>query len=151
MPQSLTNVLIHAVYSTKDREPFLLDRADRDAVHKLIGGISNNQGCPVIAVGGVEDHIHILARLGRTTTIADWIKELKRESTLWIKSEIRDHGAFASQAGYAAFSVAQAHAGEVVDYITHQETHHREVSFQDELRKLLIREGVAFDERSLWD
>ena len=98
---------VHLVYSTKERRPFLKDETIRVSTHRYLGGISKKLGCAPIIVGGVEDHVHLLARLGRTITQAEWIKELKRVSNLWLKKEhqIRQ---FEWQRGYAAFSVSQS-------------------------------------------
>ena len=82
MSQSLSAVYIHLVFSTKDRRPLLRDKTTRDALHSYFGGISKQLDCPPILVGGVEDHIHLLARFGRTITQAEWVKELKRVSNL---------------------------------------------------------------------
>ena len=84
MPQSLSAVYIHLVFSTKHRYPFLHDLEVRNEVHKYLGGISKNLDCPPIIVGGVADHVHLLARFGRTITQADCVKELKRVSNLWL-------------------------------------------------------------------
>ena len=87
MPQSLSAVYIHLVFSTKNREPFLSDKLVRIALHAQIGGISKTLGCAPIRAGGVEDHVHLLARFGRTITQAEWVKELKRVSNRWLKDE----------------------------------------------------------------
>ena len=103
MPQSLSAVYIHLVFSTKDRRPLL-----RDALHSYLGGVSKQLDCPPILVGGVEDHVHLLARFGRTITQAEWVKELKRVSNLWLKERGRDYADFEWQGGYADFSVSQS-------------------------------------------
>ena len=82
MPQSLSNVLVHLVFSPKERRPFLQEVGKRDAMHRYLAGISERLGCPIIGVGGTEDHVHLLARQARTITLADWVKELKRASSL---------------------------------------------------------------------
>src|SRR5713101_6752728 len=102
MPQSLSAVFIHLVFSTKERRPFLRDRAIRESLHAYLGGISKTLDCPPIIVGGIEDHVHLLARFGRTITQAEWVKELKRVSNLWLK-ETFHLSAFEWQAGYADF------------------------------------------------
>jgi putative transposase len=89
MPQSLSAVYIHLVFSTKHRHPFLRDESLRNDLHSFLGGTSKTLECPPILVGGVEDHVHLLARFGRTITQADWVKELKRVSNLWLKEEGR--------------------------------------------------------------
>src|SRR5215471_495214 len=85
MPQSLSAVYIHLVFSTKERRPFLRDRPTRDGLHSFMSGISKQLDSPTILVGGVEDHVHLLARFGRTITQAEWVKELKRVSNNWLK------------------------------------------------------------------
>lgn len=150
MPQSLSAVYIHLVFSTKDRRPFLKEKAIRTAMHSYLGGISKRLRCAPIITGGVEDHIHHLARFGRTMTQAEWVKELKRVSNLWIKDEysIRD---FEWQGGYAVFSVSASNLEQVTRYIVNQEEHHTKLSFQDELRALFRKHNVEWDERYVWD
>ncbi|SRR5216683_1573213 len=80
MPQSLSAVYIHLVFSTKERRPFLRDETVRESLHSYLGGISKQLGCAPIITGGMEDHVHLLARFGRTITQAEWVKELKRVS-----------------------------------------------------------------------
>ena len=151
MPQSLSAVYVHLVFSTKERRPFLRDNAVRDNAHAYLGGISKQLECPPIRIGGVEDHVRILARLGRTITQADWVKELKRASNLWLKEKGREWTDFQWQAGYACFSVSQSNLTQVIDYITRQEEHHHKATFQDELRALLHKHEIEFDERYVWD
>jgi len=151
MPQSLANVLIHIVFSTKDRRPLLQNLALRQELHTYLAGVSRTLDCPAIIVGGVADHVHILARQARVISLADWIKELKRGSGIWIKERSPEMAEFWWQGGYAAFSVSQSQSGRVQRYIQEQELHHRKLSFQDELRILLKKHGVEFDERYVWD
>ncbi len=142
MPQSLSAVYIHLVFSTKERRPFLRDKPTRDALHAYLGGISKQLDCPPIRVGGVEDHVHILARFGRTITQAEWTKELKRVSNLWLKEQRGDFADFQWQGGYADFSVSQSNLEQVIHYIATQEEHHRKMTFQDELRALLSTTAI---------
>ena len=151
MAQSLSNVLVHMVFSTKERHPFLSDPTLRGAMHKYLGAVSAQLRCPVITVGGVEDHVHLLARQARTITLAGWVRELKRTSSLWVKELPEGPDVFQWQAGYGAFSVSQSQSAAVHRYIARQEAHHRSVSFQDEFRTLLERHQIAYDERYLWD
>jgi putative transposase len=103
MPQSLSVVYIHLVFSTKDRRPFLREKNLRESSHAYLGEISKRLDCPPMLIGGVEDHVHILARFGRTVTQADWVKELKRASNLWIKEQGNACSDFQWQAGYSDF------------------------------------------------
>ncbi len=161
MPQSLSAVYLHAVFSTKDRRPFLRDLALRESLHGYLGGISKNLECAPLRIGGVEDHVHILARLGRTITQAEWIKEMKRASNLWLKEQPASPPSpdgptaplseFAWQAGYACFSVSVSNLDAVTAYIDGQIEHHRKVTFQDELRAFLQKHGETWDEKYVWD
>jgi len=149
MPQSLSAVYIHLVFSTKERRPFLRDKILRRDLHAFLGGTSKTLHCPPIIVGGVEDHVHLLSRFGRTITQAEWVKELKRVSNLWLKRQgLRD---FQWQGGYADFSVSSSNLERVKRYIANQEKHHQRMGFQDELRRLLTRHKLEWDERYVWD
>ena len=151
MPQSLSAVYVHLVFSTKDRRPLLRDSGIREELHATLGGISNRLECQSLQAGGVEDHVHLLARLGRTISQADWVKELKRASCVWIKEQGQDHADFAWQSGYATFSVSASNLDRVTAYIRGQAEHHRKFGFQDEVRALLRRHRVQWEERYLWD
>lgn len=121
-------------------------------MHAYLAGISDKLDCPMILAGGVQDHVHLLIRHGRTISQADWIKEVKRVSTLWIREEygatFRD---FAWQAGYGIFSVSASNLEKTQKYIADQEEHHRSKTFQDELRMMLKKHRVDWDERYVWD
>ena len=162
MSQSLSAVYIHLVFSTKDRRPLLRDKPTRDALHSYLGGVSKQLDCAPILVGSVEDHVHLLARFGRTLTQAEWVKELKRGhlpqncyggrvSNLWLKERGRDYADFEWQGGYADFSVSQSNLEQVKQYIAGQEEHHRKIGFQDELRALLRKHEIEWDEKYVWD
>jgi REP element-mobilizing transposase RayT len=151
MSQSLSSVVLHIVFSTKERFPFLSDEDVRRQVHAFLGGIAKKLNCPPILIGGVSDHVHILIQLGRSVSQADLVKELKRGSNLWIQVRFPHIAKFAWQAGYAAFSVSTSNVEPVCAYIANQQEHHAKVSFQDEFRAFLEKHGVAFDERYVWD
>ena len=152
MSQSLSAVYLHLVFSTKERQTFLKDKTLRSELHHYLGGIAREQDCRPVQIGGMEDHVHLLCRLGRTRNQADLVKELKRASTLWIKDRgptiCRD---FAWQSGYAAFSVSVSNLEAVKDYIIRQEEHHQRLGFKEELVVLLKKHGLERDERYLWD
>jgi len=151
MSQSLSSVYLHIVFSTKDRFPFLADVGIRREAHALLGGIAKKFECPPLLVGGVGDHVHILLGLGRKVSQADLVKELKRGSSIWIKERFPEMQKFGWQAGYGVFSVSPSKLESVQRYIEKQEEHHRRKSFQDEFRSLLVKHGLSFDERYLWD
>jgi REP element-mobilizing transposase RayT len=151
MPQSLAKILVHTVFSTKDRRPFLRDRSLREELHRYLGGILTRLDCQPIVVGGGEDHVHLLCALSRTSDAASMVKEVKRGSSLWLKTKSPDFLDFAWQNGYGIFSIGFSQIGTARNYIAGQEEHHRKVSFQDEFRQLLQRYEIEFDERYVWD
>jgi putative transposase len=151
MPQSLVKIYVHIVFSTKDRQPFLRDAAIRNRLHAYLQGICANQKCPALRVGGVEDHVHILCRLSKTLDVSTLIRELKRDSSSWVKSEDSRLSDFYWQRGYAALSVSPGHVPGLIGYIEDQEEHRRRETFQDEVRRLCRKYGVELDERYAWD
>jgi REP element-mobilizing transposase RayT len=151
MSQSLAKILVHTVFSTKERRPYLRDSALRAEMHAYLGGILANLGCQPIIVGGVEDHAHLLSALARTCSPADMVKEIKRSSSLWIKPKSPSMEEFGWQNGYGMFSIGFSQIPEVKEYIVRQEEHHRRISFQDEFRTLLRRYHLEYDERYVWD
>lgn len=151
MPQSLANVLIHLVFSTKNRVPFLRRREDRDVMTGYLIGTLQNISCPSLCVGVVEDHVHILCLLHRTISIAKLVEEIKTSSSARIKEEGSHLANFHWQNGYGVFSVSQSIVEEVKRYIDNQEEHHRRRTFQEEFRLLLERHGIEYDERYVWD
>ena len=151
MPQSLSAVFIHVVFSTKHRRSFLRPDTLRAEMHQYLGGVSKRLDCPPLVVGGTDDHIHALCQLGRSVSQADWIKELRRASSLWAKEHEPTLTEFSWQSGYGAFSVSMSNIDSVKQYIAEQEHHHRKTSFQDEFRALLRKHGIEWDERYLWE
>jgi putative transposase len=151
MAQSLAKILLHLVFSTKERRPFLKDPAVREELHRYLGGILTNLECQPLIVGGAEDHVHLLFAHSRTATVAEVVKELKRGSTVWLKTKSPALAEFAWQNGYGVFSIGQSLVEDVRAYIAGQEEHHRRISFQEEFRRLLQRYEIAFDERYVWD
>jgi REP element-mobilizing transposase RayT len=150
MSQSLAKVYLHAVFSTKNREP-LLDTNWREELFSVLGGAANNLGCQSMVVGGVADHAHMLFQLGRTISISDAIGKIKSTSSLWINQTRGLSTPFHWQSGYAVFSVSQSNVESVREYIQRQPKHHEKQLFQDELREWLRRYEIEWDERYLWD
>ncbi len=156
MPQSLSRILVHMTFSTKDRVRAIAYpdlRADLDA---FTGGILRHLKCPAIIAGSVIDHIHILYLQSRTVTTATVAETVKRETSRWIKEQRREISdpflmKFGWQNGYAAFSVSESNVERVRAYIAGQAEHHKRVSFQDEYRAFLKKHGVEFDEKFVWE
>ena len=151
MPQSLANVFVHIVFSTKHRYPFLADKYNRSEMHAYLGGTCNELECPVLTVGGVADHVYILCRFTRKLSISKVVGDVKRSSSKWIKTKGTLLTKFAWQNGYGVFSVGQSEVERVRRYIEGQEDHHRKKAFQDEYRSFLEEYGVEYDERYVWD
>ncbi|HLN33155.1 MAG TPA: transposase [Gemmataceae bacterium] len=151
MSQSLTQNYLHIVFSTKNREPYLRDKRFQARVHAYLAGICEGLDSPCLQAGGVADHVHILCRLAKTIAVADLIRELKRDSTKWIKLEASDLAEFHWQGGYGAFSISPAHVDALIGYIRNQEKHHTRETFQEEFRRLCKKYGVDLDERYAWD
>lgn len=148
MPQSLSRVIIHLVFSTKNREPLLTpDR--REPLFAYLAGALTGLNCPPIRVGGVEDHVHLLFGLARTVSTSQVVEEIKKESSKWAKMHV--HPCFYWQNGYGAFSVSPSNVEQVDTYVANQEAHHRTITFQDEFRALLRRHDITWDERYVWD
>jgi REP element-mobilizing transposase RayT len=151
MPQSLAQIYLHLVFSTKHRQPFLKDRELRNRVHAYLVGICRNLDCPSLRIGGAEDHVHILCRFGKGIEIQNLLRDLKRDSSKWVKTQNPRLADFQWQAGYGAFSISPAHVPAMKQYIVDQEEHHRRETFQEESRRLCRKYGVQIDERYVWD
>ena len=152
MPQSLSNVLIHLVYSTKHRKPWLRDTDLRSELYAYNATIlKNDVHSPALIIGGVEDHVHLLIALSRNHAIKDVVGRSKTETSKWMKKQGASHPGFGWQAGYGAFSVSQSNVEQVKQYIANQEEHHRKMSFQDEYRAMCRRHGIEIDEQFVWD
>ncbi len=150
MPQSLAQILVHFVFSTKNREPSITD-AVRDDLHAYIGGIIRELSGVLLTAGSVEDHIHLLAVHPRTASPAEVVEAVKTGSSKWIKATSPSFAEFHWQSGYGAFSISPSHRPALERYIAGQREHHRKITFQDEYRRLLKKYGIACDERYMWD
>ena len=151
MPQSLAQIYIHIVFSTKERRPFLDTNDLRESMHAYLAGTCKNLGSPSLLIGGTEDHVHVLCRQSKTGRVSELVRELKRDSSKWIKTKDQGLENFHWQSGYGAFSVSPTHVEELTRYIADQEDHHRTVTFQEEFRQICERNGVNVDERYVWD
>lgn len=150
MTQSLADIIVHMVFSTKERLP-LIKSAIEEELYKYISGLCLNLECPDIKINGVEDHIHILVQLGRTITVSNLISEMKSNSSRWIKSKSLDYKDFAWQGGFGAISVSRYNLDSAKEYLSKQKEHHKAVSFRDELRALLKKAQITYDEKYLWN
>jgi REP element-mobilizing transposase RayT len=133
MPQSLSKVILHTIFSTKDRQPWL-DSGVRQRVHAYLATICRDLGGELVHVGGVADHVHIVTTLPRTVAQAQLIEQIKKASSKWIKTLDAPYRGFFWPRGYGAFSVSPSQLGDVLLYVHAQQEHHRTHTFQEEYR-----------------
>jgi putative transposase len=143
MPSTYLSLHYHIVFGTKDRVP-IIDLAWRSRLHEYLGGTIRGLGGFPEEVGGVADHVHLLASLKATHCLADVLRELKKAASIWVHDELRILQ-FAWQEGYAAFSVSATARESVRRYIANQEEHHRLRSFREEVIEMLEKAGVTYD------
>lgn len=149
MAATLTSILVHTTFSTRNREPTI----PRDLLPDLfqyMGGVCRDLKSPLLCAGGMPDHVHLLISLGKTESIADVMMHAKRSSSAWIKNARPGLSTFAWQDGYFAFSVGHDAIDAVRTYFRGQEEHHRTRSFQDEILAFLAKYDVAYDPEYLW-
>ena len=149
MANSYHSVLLHVVFSTKKREPFL-SPAIRERLFPYLGGIARENGMKTLAIGGVSDHIHLLLSMNRELSTADALRMIKGPSSKWIHETFPDLAKFSWQEGYGAFSIGVSQVDATSHYILTQEDHHRRVSFQEEYLAFLKRHNLPYDERYIW-
>ena len=144
MSHTYTNLLSHVVFSTKDRQPLI----DSELKLRLLGymnGIVNESGGKILTSNAMQDHVHLLWELPATTSMADWLRVLKTNSSRWVREMSGARKPFAWQTGYAAFSVSRSNVPTVAKYIEAQEIHHRKRTFDEEFLALLVKHGIEYD------
>ena len=149
MSQSLTQLYVHLIFSTKERARWL-KKPVREELQAYIGGVCRELACPSIAIGCVEDHAHILYVQSKNIALAKVVEQVKKSSSKWLKKYSRDFELFHWQDGYAAFSVSASKIDIVKSYILNQEEHHKQNTFKDELIKFLNKYNIDYDEKYLW-
>ena len=150
MPQSLHSNFAHLVFSTKNREATITgDIASR--LYSYMAGIVTEKGAVPVAINGMPDHVHLLIKASKNITDAQFMKELKGGSSVWMNENHLISKRFKWQAGYGWFSVSPKDTGEVVAYIENQAEHHKRATFEEEYRRFLVKYQVDFDERYVWD
>ncbi|MFY9821651.1 MAG: IS200/IS605 family transposase [Thermoanaerobaculia bacterium] len=146
MASTLTNLLYHIVFSTKERVP-LIGEDLQESLYEYIGGILRGQRCTLLEIGGMPEHVHLLVKLKADLAVATAVRLIKTNSSGWINENRKIQGRFEWQAGYFAVSVSESRVAEVRRYIQTQQEHHARISFRDELVKLLQKHCIAFDEK----
>jgi REP element-mobilizing transposase RayT len=150
MAHTYSNLLVHALFSTKNRAP-LLDAELKPELFPYMGGIvAQLRGKPLL-IGGPKDHVHLLFVLPCSLSVADLMEKVKANSSKWVKNRWRNRCHFAWQTGYTAFSVSQSNLESVKRYIASQETHHRRITFQEEILAFLKKHEIPYDPRFVFD
>ena len=150
MSRTYSQLLYHLVFSTKQRARLIVPDL-KPELHAYLGGLIGELKGKALAINGMEDHVHLLASLPPTASVAEALRFIKANSSKWVHEKWRRRFAFAWQLGYGAFSVSKSNLGEVMDYIHHQEEHHRKISYKEEFLGLLRKHGIEYDERYIWD
>ena len=147
MPSTYTSLHAHLIFSTKDRVPFIT-KDWRYRLHEYLGGIVKGLGAVPLAVGGIEDHVHLLVGLKSSHRLDYFLRDLKADSSAWVHQELSKR-MFSWQKGYAAISVSPSDIESVRRYVLNQEEHHRRQTFIEELIEILQASGIEYDERYL--
>jgi REP element-mobilizing transposase RayT len=150
MAHTYSDLLVHIVFSTKDRVPSLNSEL-KPRLFPYMGGIVRELGAKALLINGPADHVHLLVLLPTKMSVAELVGKIKANSSGWIHREFPNPHAFAWQTGYAAFSVSHSQKQAVLDYIANQEEHHRKMSFKEELIALLKKHEIEYDERYVFE
>jgi REP element-mobilizing transposase RayT len=150
MPQLLVKNYIHIVFSTKNRQPFI-KKEIKSELYAYLGGTCKELECHALAIGGIENHVHILCMLSQKIALMNLIRKVKAHSSKWIKTKGDAYSHFSWQNGYGAFSVSPTRINSVKNYVNNQEEHHRKRSFKEEVRLFLDKYEIKYDERYVWD
>ena len=150
MSHTYTSINIHYVFSTKNREKLILP-AIEERLWAYMGGIAKENLIVPLAIGGTNDHVHLLLRVPTTLSIAKTIQLIKGGSSNWVHSAFPQLKEFSWQKGYGAFSVSISQLSRTINYIRNQKEHHRKRTFKEEYRALLKKNGIEYDERYIWD
>ena len=150
MASTLTRILLHITFSTKDRAALIPAAVEPD-LYAYIGGICRRMESPLLAMGGTADHVHMMVSLGKTVALSGLMLEVKRDSSKWIKEKDAALRGFGWQDGYFGFSIGESGVDALRAYIASQKEHHKTVSFKDEVRAFLRKYGLEWDERYIWE
>ncbi len=147
---TFTNLLFHIVYSTKFRKPTIAPSWE-DEMYGYIGGIIREEKGILLKIGGMPDHVHLLAKLSPTIAVSDMLRLIKTNSSKWVNERSDVSSAFQWQSGYGAFSVSESQVPIVSRYIENQKKHHRAKSFDEEFLEILKRHGIEYDLRYVFE
>ncbi len=150
MSHTYSNLLVHAVWSTKNRQPFIT-KDIKTRLHGYLRSAIDDSGAKLLFINGVEDHVHLLFVTPLTLLIPDLLEKVKPASTKWLQKTFPQTKEFSWQTGYGAFSVGKSNLQQVINYIANQEEHHKNVSFEEEFIFLLEAQGIPYDKRYVFN
>jgi REP element-mobilizing transposase RayT len=150
MPGTYSQILLHTVFSTKHRRPWIAPQI-AERLYPYIGGVVRGERGVMLAIGGIEDHVHLYLRWRTDAAISDLMRVVKAESSRWIHQTFGGLADFAWQEGYAVFTVSKSQEPVVTSYIAHQREHHRKEDYKSELLRLLVAHEIEFEERYVFD
>ena len=150
MPQSLVNQLLHCVFSTKERRKWISPEVT-SRLYPYFGGIARKNKMKLIAVGGMEDHVHLLVSMSSTISVSKAMQLLKGNSSKWIHETFPEMKVFEWQRGYGAFSIGVSDLERTVSYIENQAQHHSKRSFEDEYIAFVNKNALEYDEKYVFD
>ena len=150
MSQTLTSLLVHLIFSTKNRVSIITPEVEPD-LFAYMGGILKNCESRLLDAGGTSDHVHLLVSQSKNIALSALMKELKKSSSAWSKTAGRRFQDFHWQDGCGAFSISQRVMPEMKRYLANQKEHHRKQTFQEELIQFLEEYEIEYDEQYLWN
>jgi REP element-mobilizing transposase RayT len=150
MPQTLTKLLVHVVFSTKGRRNLIAPEIESN-LHAYIGGICRGCECPLLTIGGTANHVHLLVSVPKNVALSGFVMAIKKDSSRWIKTKGACFDDFHWQEGYGAFSVGESQVPALSEYIARQKEKHQNITFEEELVRFVEKYRLPYDPRYLWD
>ena len=150
MAHTHSNLLCHAIWSTKNRQPFIT-KDIKVRLHGYLRRVVDDTGAKLLFINGMEDHVHLLFVMPLTLLIPDLIEKIKPAATKWVKKNFPTHQEFSWQKGYGVFSVGKSNLQQVINYIANQEEHHRKVTFEEEYIDFLKKQGIPYDVKLIFE
>jgi len=150
MPGTYSQILLHIVFSTKQREPWITSEV-AERLYSYMGGIVRAEKGVLYDIGGIEDHVHMYLRWRTDESVSNLMRTVKARSSKWVHDTFPTLGPFAWQEGYSVFSVSKSKEEVVKRYIEGQAAHHKKEDFKSELLRMLRAHGVEFDDRYVFD
>ena len=151
MPQSLSHIYLHIVFSTKGHQRWIDDLIAPELYAYIAKVLHDECSSPAKIISGIEDHVHLLINLSRIQTVAHVVEMIKKRSSRWIKTKGGKYRDFGWQTGYGVFSVSHSAIPAVTRYIAEQRKHHAKHGFREEFLGMLNKHEMNYDEKYLWD